>query len=186
MSQLAMQYGRSTSTICTISKKREEIKKLDVAKGVKTIHSTKQRPKLLEDVEKPMLLWISDKQLAGDSISEPIICAKAKALCLDVVKKTPGTTSEDLDAFKASRGWFENFKEVSGRAINLFNENALSHFRDMLKRREKQISLDRFLVKQPKRQQSDSEPQPGPSEVKFRKIRRVGSSSESEDSLSPQ
>ena len=96
---------------------------------------------------------------------------------------------------KALKNWEElqNFiekhhpnKEVSGRAINLFNENALSHFRDMLKRREKQISLDRFLVKQPKRQQSDSEPQPGPSEVKFRKIRRVGSSSESEDSLSPQ
>ena len=39
VSQLATEYGRSTSTICTILKKREEIKKLDVAKGVKTMHS---------------------------------------------------------------------------------------------------------------------------------------------------
>ena len=114
VSQLACEYGRSTSTICTILKKREEIKKLDVAKGVKTMYSTKQRPKLLEDVEKLLMLWINDKQLAGDSISEPIICAKAKALYLDLVKKTPGTTSEDEDAFKASRGWFENFRKRTG------------------------------------------------------------------------
>ena len=39
VSQLACEYGRSTSTICTILKKREEIKKLNVAKGVKTMHS---------------------------------------------------------------------------------------------------------------------------------------------------
>lgn len=74
-------------TICTILKKREEIKKFDVAKGVKAMHSTKQRPKLLEDVEKLLMLWINDKQSAGDSISEHIICAKAKALYLYLIKR---------------------------------------------------------------------------------------------------
>lgn len=101
-------------TICTILKKREEIKKFDVAKGVKAMHSTKQRPKLLEDVEKLLMLWINDKQSAGDSISEHIICAKAKALYLYLIKKTPGTTSEDEDAFKASCGWSENFRKRTG------------------------------------------------------------------------
>lgn len=114
-------------TICTILKKRKEIKKFDVAKGVKAMHSTKQRPKLLEDVEKLLMLWINDKQLAGDSISEHIICAKAKALYLYHVKKTPGTTSEDEDAFKASCGWFENFRKRTGiRSVARHGEAASS------------------------------------------------------------
>jgi hypothetical protein len=31
--------------------------------------------------------------------------------------------------------------------MNLFNDNAVSYFREILKRRQKQVSLDRFLVK---------------------------------------
>lgn len=38
-------------------------------------------------------------------------------------------------------------KAVAVRSINLFNGNAMSHFRQILKRRQKQVSLDRFLVK---------------------------------------
>ena len=52
-------------------------------------------------------------------------------------------------------------KAVSGRCMNLFNDNAMSHFR------QKQVSLDKFLVKLSKRQSSDPEPQPDPSGVKF-------------------
>ena len=40
-------------------------------------------------------------------------------------------------------------KAVSGRCMNLFNDNARSHFRGILKRRQKQVSLDKFLVKLP-------------------------------------
>ena len=57
-------------------------------------------------------------------------------------------------------------KEVSGRCMNLFHDNAISHFRGILKQRWKQVS-DNFLLKFPKRQSSDPEPQPGPSGVKF-------------------
>jgi hypothetical protein len=38
-------------------------------------------------------------------------------------------------------------KAVAVRAMNLFNDNAVSYFREILKRRQKQVSLDRFLVK---------------------------------------
>ena len=38
-------------------------------------------------------------------------------------------------------------KAVAVRAMNIFNDNAMSHFREILKRRQKQQSLDRFLVK---------------------------------------
>jgi hypothetical protein len=38
-------------------------------------------------------------------------------------------------------------KAVAVRAMNLFNDNAMSYFFEILKRRQKQMSLDRFLVK---------------------------------------
>ena len=38
-------------------------------------------------------------------------------------------------------------KAVTVWAMNLFNNNAMSHFREILKRRPKQVSLDRLLVK---------------------------------------
>ena len=34
------------------------------------------------------------------------------------------------------------------RAMYLFNDNAASHFPEILKRRQKQVLLDRFLVKE--------------------------------------
>ena len=38
-------------------------------------------------------------------------------------------------------------KAVAVRAMNIFNDNAMSHFREILERKQKQQSLDRFLVK---------------------------------------
>jgi hypothetical protein len=38
-------------------------------------------------------------------------------------------------------------KAVAVRAINIFNDSAMSHFREILKRRQKQQSLDRFWLK---------------------------------------
>ena len=37
--------------------------------------------------------------------------------------------------------------KVTLRLMVRFNDNAMSHFRKILKRRQKQVSLDRFLVK---------------------------------------
>ncbi|KAF2361995.1 DDE superfamily endonuclease domain [Trinorchestia longiramus] len=112
VTELSNIYGRPTSTISTILKKKEEIKKLDVAKGVTV--TSQYRPKLLEDVEKLLLVWINEKQLKGNSVSETLICAKAKMLYLDLLRKTPGTSAECEEAFKASHGWFENFKKRTG------------------------------------------------------------------------
>jgi hypothetical protein len=38
-------------------------------------------------------------------------------------------------------------KAVAVRAMYLFNDNTMSYFREIPKRRQKQVSLDRFLVK---------------------------------------
>ena len=171
-----------------------------MAKGVTLI--TKQRPNLLEDVNKLLLVWMKEKQLKGDSVCEGITCTKAKALHVYLVRKAPATSSQDEEAFKASRGWFHKFqkrtgihsvvqhgqikevlimweivqhfvekhhpnKAVSGRCINLSNDNAMPHFRVILRQREKQVSLEELLLKLPKRQSSDPEPQPAPSGLTF-------------------
>jgi hypothetical protein len=111
VADIARFYNKSTSTICTLLKKKEEIKALDAAKGVTRV--SKKRPRVLEDVEKLLLVWINEKQLAGDTVTENLICEKAKHLYADLVSKLPCTSTEK-EGFKASTGWFYNFKRRSG------------------------------------------------------------------------
>ena len=72
----------------------------------------KQRSQTIEDVEK-LLMWINEQQLAGDSVSEAIICKKAKLLHADLAKKMPGMSAA-VSEFKTSRDWFNKFKKQSG------------------------------------------------------------------------
>jgi hypothetical protein len=48
-------------------------------------------------------------------------------------------------------------KVVASRSINIFNDNAMFHFRNILKCRQKQITLDKFCVRQrPSESQAES------------------------------
>ncbi|XP_043575225.1 tigger transposable element-derived protein 1-like [Chiloscyllium plagiosum] len=107
VSDLAMQYDIAKLTICTILKKKEAPKAADVAKGVTIL--TKQRPKLLDEVEKLLLVWINQKELAGDSVNETIICEKALHIHRDLLATLPSTSTASIEEFKASRGWFDKF-----------------------------------------------------------------------------
>lgn len=110
VSDLAVQYNMAKSTISTFLKHKDVIKKADVAKGVKGI--TKQRPPIVDEIEKLLLIWVNGKQLAGDSVSDAMIYEKAKSLYADLLKDRPGLNSENK--FTASRGWFTKFKKRSG------------------------------------------------------------------------
>ncbi|XP_032836246.1 uncharacterized protein LOC116957903 [Petromyzon marinus] len=114
VTEISEQYGMPKSTICTMLKNKEAIKGANVAKGVSSL--SKQRTKAIEEVEKSLLLWINETQLAGDGISEAVICEKAKRLHSDIVQKAPGTGDDPGpgEMFKASRGWFDKFKKRSG------------------------------------------------------------------------
>ncbi|GFS79232.1 tigger transposable element-derived protein 1 [Nephila pilipes] len=83
---LSRQYGRSTSMICTVLKQKESIKS------------------------------VTEKQLQGDTLTQTIICEKARAIYGDLLKQTPQTSIDEAseESFKASRGWFENFKKRTG------------------------------------------------------------------------
>ena len=69
------------SSISTYLKNKEEIKAADVSKGVTTVHS-KQRPLIMDEVEKLLLICKEEKELDGDSISGCIICDKALRIYL--------------------------------------------------------------------------------------------------------
>nr|XP_057913058.1 tigger transposable element-derived protein 1-like [Doryrhamphus excisus] len=109
VSDLAAQYNMAKSTISTILKRKEAIKAADVAKGVKIL--TSKRHVKMEEVEKILLEWVTERQSRGEKVSEPIICEKARQLYSDLIRDSPGDSADD---FKASRGWFEKFKKRSG------------------------------------------------------------------------
>ena len=102
VAEIARFCKQSVSIICTILKKKEEIRSLDAIKGVMRIW--KQWPRVLKDVEKLLLVWISEKHLAGDTVTENFICKKAKALYTDLISKPPGTSTENEEGFKVNRG----------------------------------------------------------------------------------
>ncbi|UYV71345.1 hypothetical protein LAZ67_8002707, partial [Cordylochernes scorpioides] len=111
---LSRQYGRSTSMICSVIKRKESIKSVSPAKGLTII--SKLRTSIHENMEKLLMVWVKEKQLQGDTLTQTIICEKARAIYGDLLKQTPQTSIDEAseESFKASRGWFENFKKRSG------------------------------------------------------------------------
>uniref|UniRef100_A0A1I8PHF3 HTH CENPB-type domain-containing protein n=1 Tax=Stomoxys calcitrans TaxID=35570 RepID=A0A1I8PHF3_STOCA len=109
---LARTFNLTKSTISTILKNKYKLKDANASKGVSRISS--QRSRILDDVEKLLLIWINEKQMQGDSISQNIICEKAKSIFADLVERTPGSSAVREEVFKASKGWVENFKKRTG------------------------------------------------------------------------
>jgi hypothetical protein len=56
---------------------------------------------------------------------------------------------EDNDRRKVKRkNTYIMIDAIASRSINIFNDNAVCHFRNILKLRQKQITLDNVLVRQ--------------------------------------
>lgn len=114
---IANEYGRNQSTISTIIKNKEAIKASKSAKGVTTF--SYNRTALNDEMETLLLIWIKDKEIAGDTITQAAICHKATAIFVDLAKAQrdeggEGTSTQEAPTFKASHGWFERFKKRSG------------------------------------------------------------------------
>ncbi|GFT04802.1 tigger transposable element-derived protein 1 [Nephila pilipes] len=147
---LANEYDRNPSTISTIIKQKEAIKKRQPSKGVTII--SKLRTNIHDEMEQLLLLWIKEKQLAGDSVSEAIICEKAGAIFQDLkrdVTETEGESSQAGEGFKASRGRFDNFKKRSGiHSVIRHGEASGGDIKAAEKVFEKLISEDGYLPQQ--------------------------------------
>ncbi|GFW46083.1 tigger transposable element-derived protein 1 [Trichonephila clavipes] len=113
--ELAREYNRTSSTICTILKKKDLIKAQTPAKGVKII--SKLRNSVHNEMENLLLSWLTEKQQAGDTVTEALLCEKARAIYADLLQHTPDTSSAQKASqkqFKASRGWLDNFRKRIG------------------------------------------------------------------------
>ena len=112
---LTKEYGRNPSTIGMILKQKEALKATTPSKGLSVI--SKRRSAVNNEMERLLLVWIKEKEIAGDTVTETIICEKATAIFNDLVKMDAGegtSAQEPHQEFKASRGWFEKFKRRTG------------------------------------------------------------------------
>ncbi|XP_068236946.1 tigger transposable element-derived protein 1-like [Palaemon carinicauda] len=71
-------------------------------------------------MERLLLIWIKDREIVGNTITETNICEKAHAIFTGLKEESSGYDARESSAepssddFKASRGWFEKFKKRSG------------------------------------------------------------------------
>ena len=110
VTDLANMYSMSKSTISTILQRKDLYKEASVAKDVTQI--SKSRSTVLEEVERLLLVWINERQMAGDSLSESIICEISRDVNADLVNDKP--LSDNGETFRASKGWCHNFKARTG------------------------------------------------------------------------
>ena len=103
------------STISAFFKNKEAIKAADAVKGVTTACS-KQRPQIMDEVEKLLLVLIKENELAGDSMSEGINCEKALQACNELLQKSQSTSveGESGSTLKANRYWSEELNHRCG------------------------------------------------------------------------
>ncbi|GFS40886.1 PAN2-PAN3 deadenylation complex catalytic subunit PAN2 [Nephila pilipes] len=106
-------------------------------------------------MEQLLLLWIKEKQLAGDSVSEAIICEKAGAVFQDLKRDVTEKEGESLqggEGFKASCSWFDNFKKRSSIHSVICHGEASSEdiqaAENFIKIFEKLISEEGYLPQQ--------------------------------------
>ncbi|GFQ68528.1 tigger transposable element-derived protein 1 [Trichonephila clavata] len=113
--ELAREYNRTSSTICTILKKKDLIKAQTPAKGIKII--SKLRNSVHNKMENLLLSWLTKKQIAGDTVTEASLCEKARTIYADLLQHAPDTPAAQKASqkqFKASRGWLDNFRKRIG------------------------------------------------------------------------
>jgi hypothetical protein len=61
------------------------------------------------------MIWINERQMAGDTMTQEMICSKARMIYENLKKNVAGhSTAEAEEEFKGSRGWFEKLKRRSG------------------------------------------------------------------------
>ncbi|XP_068225220.1 putative CENPB DNA-binding domain-containing protein 1 [Palaemon carinicauda] len=85
VTELARQYENSTSTICTLPKQKDAIKTIKPSKGLSIL--SKLCRDIHDEMESILLIWIDEKQLAGDSMTKTIICEKASRIYDDLKGK---------------------------------------------------------------------------------------------------
>lgn len=152
---IAKEYGRNQSTIATIIKNKQSIKANKASKGMTILASN--RCSIHNEMERLLLLWIKEKEIRGDSITQSAISHKATALFDDLLEAQrdsggEGTSHQTVSEFKASNGWFERFKRRTGiHSVIRHGEAASSDKKEannFLKKFEELISNEGYIPQQ--------------------------------------
>lgn len=112
LTQLAHLYDRSKSTINTIVKDKDKFKAATASHGITKL--VKSRNSVTDEMENLLMVWIRDRQRAGDSISESFICEKARKIYDELRADASGASTSAVGDFVASKGWFSNFRTRMG------------------------------------------------------------------------
>lgn len=152
---LAREYGRNQSTIGTIIKNKEAIKASKSSKGMTILASG--RTSINDEMERLLLLWIKEKEIAGDTLTQSVISHKASAIFADLVEAQrdggdEGTSQQAPPEFKASHGWFDRFRRRTGiHSVVRHGEAASSDKKaadEFLKKFEELISREGYIPQQ--------------------------------------
>ncbi|XP_050503374.1 putative CENPB DNA-binding domain-containing protein 1 [Diabrotica virgifera virgifera] len=109
--------GLPKSTIQTIRDQKEYIKTyLQSGVPLDVSRLTRQRNWIMEKMEELLIIWIEDNNTRRIPMSPMTIQEKALRIFEKLKKEDTEESVEDV-TFKASRGWFENFK----KRFNLHN-----------------------------------------------------------------
>ena len=108
VTDLSRIYNKPHSTVSHILGRKETIKKQEVLSDSDIFVPPKDLPSTLSVIERFLLVWISQKQLTVDDLTEAIICEKAKLLHASLASKKP----QSRYRFTATKTWFERFKRT--------------------------------------------------------------------------
>lgn len=100
-------YNLCQSTISTIIKQSEILEKIEVSDNSNTVEKGRE---LIMKMEKLLLIWLKENQIEFNGFSMQCICERAKRIFNELKLNSPSTAETRYDDFKASKGWFERFK----------------------------------------------------------------------------
>ena len=103
---------RTNAKTNNLKKNKEEIKSVQVAKRISRLSSSCCN--VTEQMETLLLVWINEKQTTGDSVSEAMICEKAKQLFEELGAKAPSTSTGPVKEFLSTKGWFTGIRKRAG------------------------------------------------------------------------
>ncbi|UYV75596.1 hypothetical protein LAZ67_13000689 [Cordylochernes scorpioides] len=146
---LSRQFGRSTSMICSVLKRKESIKSVSLGKSMGLEMEERDVNELIEEHTQE-LTTEEIKELQSQQHPEVM-----QVIGFEESEEEVISTSE----IKEILGMWERVshfvekkhpeKVATGRASDLFNDTCLTHFRNILRGRKKQTSLDMFFSKRP-------------------------------------
>jgi len=82
-----------------------------IATPLQSKQLTKIRSSLMVKMESHLAIWIENQNQRRMPLSKMVIQNKALSIFNDIRKNSPSSSSENLEIFEASQGWFERFKK---------------------------------------------------------------------------